>query len=91
MPPPRERARTAPGRRLSPPANYSLGWLPRWAALAARAPRLANLLLATPVLSQVAKHLAGVQLERHALQLRSRCQIANDEAWLGPVALLGGA
>ncbi|HWD43325.1 MAG TPA: FAD-binding and (Fe-S)-binding domain-containing protein, partial [Actinomycetota bacterium] len=33
------------GRRR-PAAHYSLGWLPRWAALAARAPRLANRLLA---------------------------------------------
>jgi FAD/FMN-containing dehydrogenase/Fe-S oxidoreductase len=51
-------------RRLRPPAHYSLGWLPRWAALAARAPRLANLLLTTPVLSQVAKRLAGVDPRR---------------------------
>jgi FAD/FMN-containing dehydrogenase/Fe-S oxidoreductase len=51
-------------RRLRPPAHYSLGWVPRWAALAARAPRLANLLLAAPVLSQVAKRLAGVDRRR---------------------------
>ena len=51
-------------RRLRPPAHYSLGWLPRWAALAARAPRLANLLLATPGLAQVAKRLAGVDPRR---------------------------
>ncbi len=29
-------------RRLRPAAHYSLGWLPRWAKLAAAAPRLAN-------------------------------------------------
>ena len=29
-------------RRLRPPAHYALGWLPRWAALASRAPGLAN-------------------------------------------------
>jgi FAD/FMN-containing dehydrogenase/Fe-S oxidoreductase len=51
-------------RRLRPPAHYSLGWLPRWAALAACAPRLANLLLTTPGLSQVAKRLAGVDPRR---------------------------
>ena len=34
--------------RPRPAAHYSLGWLPRWAAAASRAPRLANLLLATP-------------------------------------------
>jgi Fe-S oxidoreductase len=51
-------------RRLRPPAHYSLGWLPRWAALAARAARLANLPLTTPGLSQVAKRLAGVDSRR---------------------------
>jgi FAD/FMN-containing dehydrogenase/Fe-S oxidoreductase len=59
-------------RRLRPPAHYSLGWLPRWAALAARAPRLANLLLTTPGLSPVARRLGGVDprrpLPRFALQ-----------------------
>ena len=29
-------------RRLRPPSHYALGWLPRWAGLAARAPGLAN-------------------------------------------------
>ena len=29
-------------RRLRPAAHYALGWLPRWARLAARAPRVAN-------------------------------------------------
>jgi FAD/FMN-containing dehydrogenase/Fe-S oxidoreductase len=51
-------------RRLRPPAHYSLGWLPRWAALAARAPRLANLLLAAPGLSSLAKRLAGIDPRR---------------------------
>src|SRR6201999_712064 len=30
-------------RRLRPPSHYSLGWLPRWAALTSRSPRLARL------------------------------------------------
>ena len=51
-------------RRLRPPAHYSLGWLPRWAALAARAPHLASLLLTTPGLSAVAKRLAGIDPRR---------------------------
>ncbi|HSO54394.1 MAG TPA: FAD-linked oxidase C-terminal domain-containing protein, partial [Actinomycetes bacterium] len=51
-------------RRLRPPAHYSLGWLPRWAALAARVPHLANLLLTTPGLSAVAKRLAGIDPRR---------------------------
>ena len=47
-------------RRLRPPAHYSLGWLPRWAKLAARAPGLANALLRNRPLSAVAKRLSGI-------------------------------
>lgn len=32
-------------RRLRPASHYSMGWLPRWLAIARRVPRLANLLL----------------------------------------------
>ena len=35
-------------RRLRPPAHYALGWLPRWARLAARAPRVVNAAAARP-------------------------------------------
>jgi FAD/FMN-containing dehydrogenase/Fe-S oxidoreductase len=49
--------------RPRPAAHYSLGWLPRWAAAASRAPRLANLLLATPPLA-AAKRLAGIDPRR---------------------------
>ena len=38
-------------RRLRPPAHYSLGWLPRWARLAARAPGVANAALRAPLLA----------------------------------------
>jgi len=51
-------------RRLRPAAHYSLGWLPRWAAAASRAPRLANLLLATPPLAAAARRLGGVDPRR---------------------------
>jgi FAD/FMN-containing dehydrogenase/Fe-S oxidoreductase len=51
------------GRRR-PAAHYSLGWLPRWAALAALAPRLANRLLATPVLAAAGRRLAGLDPRR---------------------------
>ena len=44
-------------RRPRPPAHYSLGWLPRWARLASRAPGLANAALGTPVLAGLAKRL----------------------------------
>ena len=50
--------------RLRPAAHYSLGWLPRWAAAASRAPRLANLLLAIPPLAAVARRLGGVDPRR---------------------------
>jgi len=50
--------------RLRPAAHYSLGWLPRWVALGARAPRLANRLLTTPVLAAVGRRLAGVDPRR---------------------------
>ena len=51
-------------RRLRPPAHYSLGWLPRWAKLAARAPGLANALLRNRPLSAVAKRLSGIDARR---------------------------
>jgi Fe-S oxidoreductase len=50
--------------RPRPAAHYSLGWLPRWAAAASRAPRLANLLLATPPLAAAVKRLGGVDPRR---------------------------
>jgi FAD/FMN-containing dehydrogenase/Fe-S oxidoreductase len=51
-------------RRPRPAAHYALGWLPRWAALAARAPGLANALLRNGPLSAVAKRLGGIDARR---------------------------
>jgi FAD/FMN-containing dehydrogenase/Fe-S oxidoreductase len=51
-------------RRPRPPAHYSLGWLPRWARLAARAPGLANAALRTPGLAGLAKRLGGIDARR---------------------------
>ena len=51
-------------RRLRPPAHYSLGWLPRWARLAARAPGLANAALRTPGLARLAKRAGGIDSRR---------------------------
>ncbi len=51
-------------RRLRPPAHYSLGWLPRWARVASRAPRLVNRALAAPALSRAAKRLGGIDDRR---------------------------
>jgi Fe-S oxidoreductase len=51
-------------RRPRPPAHYSLGWLPRWAGLAARAPVLANAVLRSGFLAGVAKRLGGIDARR---------------------------
>ena len=51
-------------RRPRPPAHYSLGWLPRWARLASRAPGLANAALRAPGLAGLAKRLGGIDTRR---------------------------
>src|SRR5262249_45118383 len=51
-------------RRLRPPAHYSLGWLPRWARLASRAPGLANAALGAPGLAGLARRLGGIDARR---------------------------
>ncbi len=51
-------------RRLRPASHYSLGWLPRWARLAALAPRLANATLGTRFTAQLAKRLGGIDERR---------------------------
>jgi FAD/FMN-containing dehydrogenase/Fe-S oxidoreductase len=50
--------------RLRPPAHYVLGWLPRWAAIAARAPRLANTVLGAAGRAPLGARLAGVDPRR---------------------------
>jgi FAD/FMN-containing dehydrogenase/Fe-S oxidoreductase len=56
-------------RRLRPVAHYSLGWLPRWARLAARAPGLANAALGHGALGHgplagLARRLGGIDPRR---------------------------
>ena len=51
-------------RRLRPRAHYTLGRLPRWADLAARAPRLVNAVLASRVGGRLAKWSAGMDQRR---------------------------
>ena len=51
-------------RRLRPAAHYSLGWLPRWAGLASRAPGLANAALRRPALAGLARRLGGIDARR---------------------------
>ena len=51
-------------RRLRPATHYLLGWLPRWARLAARAPRLVNAVLGVAPLAAAAKALGGIDQRR---------------------------
>ncbi|MEP6599795.1 MAG: FAD-linked oxidase C-terminal domain-containing protein [Actinomycetota bacterium] len=51
-------------RRLRPGSHYALGWLPRWARLASRAPRLVNATLRMKSLAAMAKRLGGVDQRR---------------------------
>jgi Fe-S oxidoreductase len=51
-------------RRLRPASHYALGWLPRWTALASRAPKLANRLTRLPGAATVTKRLAGIDQRR---------------------------
>ncbi|HVV08459.1 FAD-binding and (Fe-S)-binding domain-containing protein [Amycolatopsis sp.] len=50
-------------RRPRPAAHYSLGWLPRWARLASRMPKLVNRAMSGP-LAKFGKRLAGVDHRR---------------------------
>ena len=78
-------------RRPRPPAHYSLGWLPRWARLASRAPGLANAALGTPVLAGLAKRLGGIDARRPLPQFAAqsfRQWFARHPAQAGPVVLL---
>nr|WP_307844276.1 FAD-binding and (Fe-S)-binding domain-containing protein [Sanguibacter suaedae] len=50
--------------RLRPMNHYALGWLPRWARLASRMPRLVNGLLGVPAVAKVALTLGGMDTRR---------------------------
>jgi Fe-S oxidoreductase len=51
-------------RRVRPRSHYALGWLPRWADLAARAPRLANAVTGSWLGGRLARWGAGVDQRR---------------------------
>jgi Fe-S oxidoreductase len=51
-------------RRLRPASHYALGWLPRWARLATRSPRLANAALTPKPLAALAKRVGGIDQRR---------------------------
>ena len=51
-------------RRLRPPTHYALGWLPRWARLASKMPKIANATLRNQALAKTAKRLGGIDERR---------------------------
>lgn len=55
-------------RRLRPVSHYSLGWLPRWAAAAGRAPRVVNAVTRLPGVASAALTLGGADRRRHVPQ-----------------------
>ncbi|AQA03751.1 FAD-binding oxidoreductase [Mycobacterium sp. MS1601] len=50
--------------RIRPASHYSLGWLPRWAKMAAVAPKLANAAMKVPGVGSAALAVAGVDHRR---------------------------
>ena len=61
--------------KIRPAAHYSLGWLPRWAALTTRWPgaaRLANVFLRFRPAAAVAKRLGGIDERRDLPQFAAR-------------------
>ncbi len=58
--------------RPRPPAHYALGWLPRWARLAARAPRVVNASLRSELVARAAKRAGGIDARRPLPQFASR-------------------
>jgi Fe-S oxidoreductase len=50
--------------RPRPPAHYSMGWLPMWAALASTAPRPINAVTHAPLLGRLIKAAGGVDRRR---------------------------
>ncbi len=78
-------------RRLRPPAHYSLGWLPRWARMAAHAPKLANATLRNGALAAAVKRLGGVDTRRELPKFATqsfRAWFAGHPAHDGPPVLL---
>jgi FAD/FMN-containing dehydrogenase/Fe-S oxidoreductase len=51
-------------RRIRPASHYALGWLPRWARLASRAPRVTNAVLRRRTVASAAKRMGGIDARR---------------------------
>jgi FAD/FMN-containing dehydrogenase/Fe-S oxidoreductase len=75
-------------RRLRPRSHYALGWLPRWARLAALAPGLANAALRLPPVAAAARLAAGID-PRRPLPEFARAARAARAATRSPAPLPG--
>ncbi|WNI16473.1 FAD-binding and (Fe-S)-binding domain-containing protein [Actinacidiphila sp. ITFR-21] len=73
--------------RLRPAAHYALGWLPRWARLSARAPRLVNAVLGIGAVAALAKRGGGIDARRPLPRFATR----TFRQWFGDRPAPGGA
>ncbi|SFL05269.1 FAD-binding and (Fe-S)-binding domain-containing protein [Geodermatophilus ruber] len=74
-------------RRLRPRSHYTLGRLPRWADLAARAPRLVNAVMASRLGGRLARWGAGVDRRR---SLPAFAEQTFRQRWHGRAPVEGG-
>ena len=72
--------------RMRPRSHYSLGRLPAWARIVARAPHLANALLQAPVLGSASRWLAGVDGRRSLPRFAQE----SFRAWFESQPMTGG-
>jgi Fe-S oxidoreductase len=70
-------------RRLRPPSHYALGWLPRWARFAARAPRATNAALRSDGVAALAKRAGGIDRRRPLPEFATRTFRQWFEKWPG--------
>ncbi len=73
-------------RRLRPMSHYALGWLPRWARAASKAPKLVNATLRSPGLAGAAKRVGGVDPRRPL----PRFATTTFREWFGEVCVPSG-
>lgn len=62
-------------RRLRPAAHYSMGWLPWWARIASKAPRLINAVTSSP-LAPVLRRVGGIDANRKIPRFADRTFIS---------------
>ncbi len=75
-------------RRLRPASHYSLGWLPRWARVAARAPRLVNALLGWEPVRRAVLAAGGMDPRRDVPRFATTALAPGHVGGGGPPAVL---